>query len=194
MNARQFIKAVSNGDVDLIQVLLDLLNEEAADYCVIGGLAVNAYVEPVVGLDLDIVVIARQIDSIRERAQAKGLRVETLPHSINLGSEESDLRIQLQTDERYQAFIARATTKKVLGYEMQVAALEDVLEGKVWAWLDSTGLPSKRQGNRPSSLRKLDGETASFAATQDGFVQGDADGPLEDGFVEDGLGADGAVA
>jgi hypothetical protein len=48
----------------------------------------------------------------------------------------SDLRIQLQTDLRYQDFISRAATHSVLGYKMKVASAEDVLQGKVWAYLD----------------------------------------------------------
>ena len=33
-------------------------------FCLIGGLAVNAYGEPVVSLDLDVVVIAEQIEDL----------------------------------------------------------------------------------------------------------------------------------
>lgn len=58
---------------------------------------------------------------------------------------DSDLRIQLQTDERYQNFLQRSSAKEVLGYPMKVASLEDVLQGKTWAYLDRERRPSKRQ-------------------------------------------------
>lgn len=51
----------------------------------------------------------------------------------------------MQTDARYQAFVKSATTKKVMGYEMKVARLEDVLKGKVWAYSDQERRKSKRQ-------------------------------------------------
>jgi hypothetical protein len=35
-------------------------------FCVIGGQAVNAYVEPLVSLDLDLVVAVDQIDEVRK--------------------------------------------------------------------------------------------------------------------------------
>ena len=35
---------------------------------------------------------------------------------MNLSSDKSDLRIQLQTDKRYQDFIGRAASQSVLGY------------------------------------------------------------------------------
>ena len=66
-------------------------------------------------------------------------------HSINLYAPGSDLRIQMQTDPRYQPFVARARRHSVLGYEMPVAAVEDVLRGKLWAHADETRRPSKRQ-------------------------------------------------
>ena len=53
--------------------------------------------------------------------------------------------MQLQTDERYQDFVARATVKHVLGYDMRVARLEDVLQGKIWACQDASRRGSKRQ-------------------------------------------------
>ena len=56
MTKKEFLNAISNGKVDIVQAFLDILSSSKADYCVIGGLAVNAYAEPVVSLDLDIVV------------------------------------------------------------------------------------------------------------------------------------------
>jgi hypothetical protein len=156
MNAKEFLKFVTNDEVDLIQILLDILEETQTDYCVIGGLAVNAYAEPVVSLDLDIVVVARGIELICGKAREKGLSVEAFPHSLNLGAPKSDIRIQLQTDERYQTFIARSIRKPVLGYEMRVATLEDVLQGKVWAYLDETRRPSKRQKDLADILRMVE--------------------------------------
>ena len=58
MTKKEFMNSVSKGREDILQQILDLLNMMKIDYCVIGGLAVNAYVEPVVSLDLDLVVVA----------------------------------------------------------------------------------------------------------------------------------------
>jgi len=145
MTGKAFINAVSNGQGDIVGWLLNLLTETSADYCVIGGLAVNAYVEPVVSLDLDIVVLASRAAALAEAARAAGAKVQEFEHSINLSAKGSDLRIQVQTDPRYQDFIGRARTRTVLGYEMRVAALEDVLQGKLWAYSDTARRKSKRQ-------------------------------------------------
>ncbi len=115
MMGKAFLNAVANGKVDILQVFLDILVETDAHYCVVGGLAVNAYVEPVVSLDLDIVVISRDIDKVCKVAKAKGLKIARFENSINLTSPKSDLRIQLQTDARYQSFIDRARQKDILG-------------------------------------------------------------------------------
>lgn len=144
MTKKQFLRSVSNGQEDILQQFLDILEKKKIRYCVIGGLAVNAYVEPVVSLDLDIIIIAESIDELIQEAK-KRFKIERFLHSINLTSPKSDIRIQIQIDSRYQAFIPRATSKKVLGYTMQVAAIEDVMQGKLWAYADEQRRKSKRQ-------------------------------------------------
>jgi hypothetical protein len=145
VTGKTFMNAVANGRRDILQVFLDVLAETRTAYCVIGGIAVNAYAEPLVSLDLDVVVIADKVAEVARAAEAKRLRVERFAHSVNLTSPESDLRIQLQTDERYQAFLDRSARKLILGYEMIVAAVEDVLQGKIWAYSDRQRRLSKRQ-------------------------------------------------
>ena len=144
MTKKEFMNSVSNGQEDILQQFLDLLNEMEIDYCVIGGLAVNAYVEPVVSLDLDLVVVAEKIEILLKAAE-KIFNVKKFPHSLNLSSAKSDLRIQIQTDPRYQSFISRSLVKDVMGYRMKVATVEDVLQGKIWAYSDKQRRRSKRQ-------------------------------------------------
>ncbi|MGB8657999.1 MAG: nucleotidyl transferase AbiEii/AbiGii toxin family protein [Candidatus Zixiibacteriota bacterium] len=155
MTKKEFMNSVSNGREDVLQQMLDLLNEMKIDYCVIGGLAVNAYVEPVVSLDLDIVVVTEATENLLKAAE-KILHVEKFPHSVNLTSTKSDLRIQLQTDPRYQNFIARSSIKEVMDYEMKVAAVEDVLQGKIWAYLDEQRRKSKRQKDLADIFRLVE--------------------------------------
>jgi len=87
-------------------------------------------------------------------------KFKAFPNSINIGCPGSDLRIQVQTDPRYQPFLARARKKSVLGYEMPVARIEDVLQGKIWAALDETRRPSKRQKDLADILRLIETRAA----------------------------------
>lgn len=155
MTKKEFMNAVSNGREDILQQMLDLLNEMKIDYCVIGGLAVNAYVEPVVSLDLDLVVVTEATENLLKAAE-KIFNIVKLPHSVNLSSTKSDLRIQLQTDPRYQTFIVRSSIKEVMGYEMKVAAVEDVLQGKTWAYCDEQRRKSKRQKDLADIFRIIE--------------------------------------
>ena len=145
MTGKEFVKRMANGKADIIQVLLDILSQTSSRYCLIGGLAVNAYVEPVVSLDLDVVAAIENIDAICKEAKKRGLKIEQFEHSVNITSPNSDLRIQLQQDPRYQEFISNADNRDILGYTMRVARVEDVLQGKVWAYSDKTQRKSKRQ-------------------------------------------------
>jgi hypothetical protein len=144
---------VANGQEDILRLLLDILRETGTAYCVIGGLAVNAYAEPVVSLDLDVVVAAAGVEAVSRAAEGHGLKVQRFEHRLNLTSPRSDLRIQIQTDARYQTFLPRAEERDVLGYRMKVAALEDVLQGKLWAYQDAQRRPSKRQKDLADILR-----------------------------------------
>ncbi|MCX5633043.1 MAG: hypothetical protein NTW93_05150 [Phycisphaerae bacterium] len=145
MTDKEFINRLANGKSDIIQTFLDILSKTGSRYCIIGGLAVNAYVEPLVSLDMDIVVAVENVGAICKAAKERGLKVEEFEHSVNITSPKSDLRIQLQGDLRYQTFISIAQESNVLGYKMKVAKVEDVLQGKVWAYMDETRRKSKRQ-------------------------------------------------
>lgn len=155
MTEKEFMNILANGEIDILQEFLDLINELDIAYCVIGGLAVNAYVEPVVSLDLDLVVVADAIDKLIKSAN-KMFMIKEFPHSLNFTSSKSDLRIQIQTDLCYQPFISRATTRKVMGYEMKVAIIEDVLQGKIWAYSDEHRRQSKRQKDLADIFRLVE--------------------------------------
>lgn len=155
MTKKEFLQSVANGREDVVQRFLDVLSAAGIDYCVIGGLAVNAYAEPVVSLDLDIVVATNDVEATC-RAVEPFFKIERFPHSVNLKSSRSDLRIQIQTDPRYQDFILRSELRSVLGYDMKVAHLEDVLTGKIWAYSDEKRRKSKRQKDLADILRLIE--------------------------------------
>ena len=144
MQALEFWKAVTVDRANLLESLIQLLNEHKVKYCVIGGQAVNAYVEPLVSLDLDLVIAASDLERIKPLLTAQ-FGVEALPHSLNVTTLNSQLRVQIQTDTRYLDFPDRAERREVLGVELPVASLDDLLQGKIWAASDPERRPTKRQ-------------------------------------------------
>jgi hypothetical protein len=104
---------------------------------------------------LDIVVIADALDAFKAEAK-KLFKIEKFPHSLHLKSPKSDLRIQIQTDPRYQSFLERASVLTVMDYEMRVASVEDVLQGKIWAYSDKTRRASKRQKDLADIYRLIE--------------------------------------
>jgi hypothetical protein len=85
MQAQTFFKVITMDKADLLERLTALFEEQHIAYCVIGGQGVNAYVEPLVSLDLDperhgskrqkdLADIARLIEAypqLRERVPAE---------------------------------------------------------------------------------------------------------------------------
>ena len=155
MRGSTFRRLVTMDETDLLGNLLGFLESHKVPFCVIGGQAVNAYVEPLVSLDLDIAVA---VDDPRDLIDELGqlFRVAVHPHSINLEQPGSDLRVQIQTDPRYADFVHAAERKVVLGRSMPVARLEDALSGKIWAAMDPQRRGSKRQKDLADIARILE--------------------------------------
>jgi hypothetical protein len=155
MKARAFWRAVTVDDANLVDQLVALLDGARAGYCVIGGQAVNAYVEPVVSLDLDLVVAVEDLPRVESLLRDR-FRVEAFPHSLNISLAGSDLRVQVQLGPRYGAFVPRASVRDVLGVRLPVADVADLLQGKVWAASDATRRASKRAMSARSFWRLLE--------------------------------------
>lgn len=155
MRALTFWKTVTMDQENLLEGLIALLNEHEIHYCVIGGQGVNAYVEPLVSLDLDLVVAVDQLEQV-ESLLVQHFRVEHFPHSLNISLTGSDVRVQIQTDPRYTIFLDHASPQPVLGMTLPVASPEDILQGKVWAAQDPTQRASKRQKDLADIARLLE--------------------------------------
>jgi hypothetical protein len=155
MQALEFWKVITMDKANHLESFLAMLEESGIRFCVIGGQGVNAYVDPLVSLDLDLAVAAAQADQI-ESLLAERYKVTRFPHSLNIELPDSDLRIQIQTDARYGEFANHASRREILGLEMPVARLEDILQGKIWAIQDPDRRASKRQKDLADVARILE--------------------------------------
>jgi hypothetical protein len=127
--------------------------EASGRWCLIGGLAVNSYVEPVYTLDAYLVVIASGLQMVADKLRAKGFAIEEYEHSLNARGPGSDLRIQFTTDVRYQTFLKRSVEAMVLGVPVRVACLEDTAQGKLRAYGDPQRRFSKRKKDELDLIR-----------------------------------------
>jgi len=127
--------------------------EAFGPYCLIGGLAVNCFVEPVYTLDADIVAIASSLARLAAHLREQGFKTEEHQHSLNALTPASQLRIQFTTDDRYQAFLARSIQAEVLGVHAKIACLEDIAQGKLWAYGDPRRRLSQRKKDELDLIR-----------------------------------------
>lgn len=149
-SARAFESISGSGD-DLQQVVA--VCEALHDYCLIGGLAINCYVEPVYTMDADFALASAHLDVVKQRLSAMGFRVEDHEHSLNALRPGSQLSIQFTKDARYADFPGRAQVRETLGLRLRVAALPDLVQAKVWAWSDPKGRLSKRKKDELDLIR-----------------------------------------
>jgi hypothetical protein len=156
MQARAFWKAVTMDEANFLDQLIALFSDNEIRYCVVGGQGVNAYVEPVVSLDLDLVVAADQLERLAGLFNAGPFQLKRFAHSLIVSLAGSDLRLQIQTDPRYSTFVQRASIQNVLGRTLPVASAPDVLQGKIWAAQDPDRRSSKRQKDLADIARLLE--------------------------------------
>jgi hypothetical protein len=156
MTAAEIYESVTNGGASDFAELVTVLNENKP-WCLIGGLAVNCYVEPVYTMDVDLVVVAANLEQIGREVEAAGFRVKRFEHPMNAQRPGSELNVQFTTDVRYQDFLARASEREVLGHRISVASLEDIVRGKVWAWQDEQRRSTKRKKDELDLMRIAEG-------------------------------------
>jgi hypothetical protein len=155
MTASEIFESVTGSGSSDFAILVAILNKHGS-WCLIGGLAVNCYVEPVYTLDADIVVISSELRAIQNELIASGFSVEEFPPSLNAKMTGSDLRIQFSLDDRYQGFLNATSVAEMLGQQVSVASLADVVRGKLWAWGDEKRRPTKRKKDELDLMRILE--------------------------------------
>jgi hypothetical protein len=155
MQRRAFWKTVTVDRSDLLDRFLRLLGDQKVRFCVIGGQAINAYADPVVSLDLDLVIVAPDLERL-EPLLLQQFTVDRFPHSLNVSAVGSDLRIQIRLDARHAPFADRASEQDVLGERLPVATIEGVMTGKVWAAADPERHASKRQKDLADIARLME--------------------------------------
>jgi len=72
---------------------------------------------------------------------------------VNAFHPGSDLRIQFTTEDRYQSFLPRSIYADVLGVRTRVACVQDVAQGKLWAYGDPARRFSRRKKDELDLIR-----------------------------------------
>ena len=155
MTASEVFESVTGSGSSDFTLLVRILDEHEP-WCLIGGLAVNCYVEPVFTLDADIVVVSSELEAISKKLIAAGFSLQEFPHSPNATMPGSELRIQFSLDPRYQEFVTDAKQREVLGERVSVASLGNIVRGKIWAWSDRKRRPTKRKKDELDLMRILE--------------------------------------
>src|SRR5947208_854928 len=152
MTATEIFESVTNGESSDFALLVEILDRHG-NWCLVGGLAVNCYVAPVFTTDADVVVASSQLSTIQAELIAHGFEVKEHEHSVKAQMKGSDLRIQFTVDQRYQNFLTDTEMMKVLGELVPVASLQNIVQGKVWAWSDPKRRLSKRKKDELDLIR-----------------------------------------
>jgi len=145
MSESEFFAGITGRSDDLGRVV-QALSGAGVPFCLIGGLAVNQYVDPVVTLDADFAITAAT--GVAPALEAAGFVVEEHPHSINAVLPGSRLRIQITINNRYGSFPSRAQPGEIFGVRLPIARLEDLVQGKIWAASDPKRRATQRQKDR----------------------------------------------
>jgi len=144
MTLRQFYDWQTLGGAKDVSRLVAALEEREISWCMIGGLAVNHWAaEPMATADVDIVIVAGEIEKAAEALRSLSFSEKRFDWSINFKGE-SKVSIQISTEEMYLDFPTRAVPANVHGILMRVASLEDTLKGKIAAYQEPQRRPTKK--------------------------------------------------
>jgi hypothetical protein len=108
---------------------------------------------------------------VAEALRLRGFSVEVFPHSINAQLPGSRLRLQITVNSRYAGFPARAMPGRLFGVDVPVAALADLVQGKLWAFQDMTGRASKRAKARADLIRLCETQPDAMACVPSGLIE-----------------------
>jgi len=151
MTGKQFYDWQTAGGANDVIRLVDCLERADIAWCAIGGVAVNHWAkQPMVTQDLDFVVASDAIERTVSLLEQAGFHSERFEWSINFAGQ-SEVNIQLSTEEFYRDFSSRSVPADVHGILMRVASLEDTLRGKMKAWSE----PERRQSKRIKDLADI---------------------------------------
>ena len=96
-------ESVTNGGASDFAEVVAVLNRNRP-WCLIGGLAVNCFVEPVYTVDVNLVAVAGNLDQIGRELEAARFRVKRFEEAMNAQRPSSKLDVQFTTDVRYRNF------------------------------------------------------------------------------------------
>jgi hypothetical protein len=143
MGALAFWKAVVEDHSDFLDRVIATLEDAGVRYCVIGGVAVNAYAEPLVTQDLDIVIATEDVERVRGLMQSL-FRVREFDYTLNAYDPGSKLQVQFQLRPELQPALDHAERREVMDLILPVAAPRDLFKAKLAAATEPTRRPSKR--------------------------------------------------
>ena len=169
MSEAEFFSGLTGSPNDLA-LAVQALRANGQPFCLIGGLAVNHYAEPMVTLDADFAIAAAT--GATAALCAAGFVVEEFPHSLNALLPGSRLRIQITINSRYGSFPSRAVTGILFGVELPIACLTDVVQGKFWAATDPARRRSKRAKDETDLIRLAELHPEVFNLVPPGLLPG----------------------
>jgi hypothetical protein len=167
MSEGEFFAAITGSDSDLRRAVA-ALRASGHPFCLIGGLAVNQYTEPVMTLDAEFAVVAAT--GVEDALRAEGFGVQHFPYSINAQLPGSKLRLRITINSRYAPFPTRAKEGKVFDVPVPVAQLADVVQEKIWAYGDESRRASKRAKDRADLIRLAEDHPSIVAQITPGLI------------------------
>lgn len=131
------------------------LCEDFGNYCFIGGLALNAYCEPVFTADADIVLTVdeKTLKLVREKLKQLGFKTKLHKYWLSARKKDSNLQIQITRDHEYSDFPRKAVRKYIFGIPAMVADVIDLTKGKLMAFQSKDRSEAKKTKDRLDLIR-----------------------------------------
>jgi len=140
MTERELFNLVSKGGGDVLSDVIAILRRECK-FCLIGGLAVNCYLDAVYTNDAEFAVAVPDTGILLRSLEEFGFCVIerryssrfSCPEYMVIAKPASKLKIHISNDVRMSEFPARSDNREVLGEIVPVACLNDLVQERIWS-------------------------------------------------------------
>jgi hypothetical protein len=140
MTAAEIFNSVTNGGADDFAEIVRILEAAGLPWCLLDS---SPHVpEPTYAACIEVIVAAPAVNYLSALGWLRP--GETTAERALLKSKRNKLSVELVFGPRYQDFPNRAVPANVLGVPVKVAAIEDLIRSKVWAYNDPERRPAKR--------------------------------------------------
>ena len=141
---RDFIQQFNDKKTKIIQQFVDICADLGIDYCFIGEIAVNAYVdEPAFSYSNEVILPNDSLEDFLREAR-KYFRVKEFPHKVALHDPDAACFLEIALNQSHPGIWPEMATTVFTGLELNIPSIKALIDLKLAQYSNDLLPKSKR--------------------------------------------------